>query len=78
MRQSNSCRGCPIRAGDSVTAELREWHDGSPVANWPQPENTGLVRCLERQSGLVYAVIEYPSRVTRELTDRLTKVEVTR
>ena len=61
-----------MKKGDRVTAELKEYYDGRPVANWPNPQYVGTVKWVRVIAGLTYARVKYDSgRTDFELVSRL-------
>ena len=47
--------------GARVTRQPRTWYDGTPVANWPQPEHVGIVKRISDSRGAPLARVKWAS-----------------
>jgi hypothetical protein len=66
-----------ITKGTKVTKQPRRYHDGTPVAGWPDPQFVGEVLKLVPAHGLQYARVKYPSgRTSLENIETLTEITI--
>jgi hypothetical protein len=50
-----------VKVGDHVTKQPKNWHDGTPVKGWPDPQFLGTVKEITRSRYGTFARVHWAS-----------------